>query len=85
MQAVCDSDIEDESIDVKDEKNKNIVENLFNYENNNIIVIVDKNGKVWCRGKDVAEILGYKKTRNAIATHVSKKYKKSLPDIDALI
>lgn len=40
---------------------------------------IDKNLVVWFRGKDVAQVLGYKKTRNAIEKHVSKKYKKEAP------
>uniref|UniRef100_UPI003C6E437D BRO-N domain-containing protein n=1 Tax=Phascolarctobacterium succinatutens TaxID=626940 RepID=UPI003C6E437D len=32
--------------------------------------IIQQNGEPWFIGKDVAEILGYKKPENAIAVHV---------------
>ena len=44
-----------------------------------IVSYIDKNLVVWFRRKDVAQILGYKKARNAIEKHVSKKYKKEAP------
>lgn len=37
------------------------------------------NGEPYFVGKDVAEILGYAKTRNAIATHVDEEDKKDAP------
>ena len=40
---------------------------------------IDEDCNVWFKAKDVAEILGYKKTRNAINKHVSQKYKKEAP------
>ena len=40
---------------------------------------IDEDCNVWFKGKEVAQILGYKKTRNAIEKHVSKKYKKEAP------
>ena len=33
---------------------------------------IDSKQNVWFRGKDIAEILGYSKPRNAIERHVSK-------------
>ena len=36
---------------------------------------LDNKQNVWFRGKDVAEILGYSKPRNAIERHVSKNHK----------
>ena len=41
-----------------------------------ITSFIDKKLIVWFKAKEVAQILGYKKTRNAIEKHVSKKYKK---------
>ena len=41
---------------------------------------IDKKLRVWFKAKEVAKILGYKKTRNAIEKHVSKKYKKEAPN-----
>lgn len=66
-----------ETIDVNDERNADRIENIFKYENNDILVIVDKNMKVWCKAKDVALYLGYSKTKDAISKNVSEKYKKS--------
>ena len=40
---------------------------------------IDKKLRVWFKAKEVAQILGYKKTRNAIEKHVSQKYKKEAP------
>lgn len=54
---------------------------MFTYDEADIFVILDKNNKPWYRGKDIAEILEYAKPRNAILTHVSEKYKKSLADM----
>ena len=40
---------------------------------------IDEECCIWFYGKEVAKILGYQKTRNAIERHVSKKYKKEAP------
>ena len=37
---------------------------------------IDEDCNVWFKAKEVATILGYKRTRDAIEKHVSKKYKK---------
>ncbi|WP_337406743.1 Bro-N domain-containing protein, partial [Phascolarctobacterium succinatutens] len=37
--------------------------------------IIQQNGEPWFIGKDVAEILGYKKPENAIAVHVDDEDK----------
>lgn len=39
------------------------------------IRVQEVNGKIWFVGKDVAEILGYVKTENAIATHIDNEDK----------
>lgn len=44
---------------------------LFNFENHEVRSLLI-NSEPWFVGKDVAEVLGYKKTRNAIAEHVDK-------------
>ena len=36
---------------------------------------IDKQQNIWFRGKDVADILGYSKPRNAIERHVSNNHK----------
>ena len=40
---------------------------------------IDEECCIWFKANEVAQILGYKKTRNAIEKHVSKKYKKEAP------
>ena len=44
---------------------------LFNFENNEVRSLLI-NSEPWFVGKDVAEILGYKKPENAIANHVDE-------------
>lgn len=41
---------------------------------------VEVNNEPWFVGKDVASVLGYAKTRNAIATHVDDDDKKDAPN-----
>ena len=43
------------------------------------IRVLDINGEPWFVGKDVAEILGYAKARNAIANHIEDEDKKYAP------
>lgn len=51
---------------------------IFTFENSNVrAMVID--GDPWFVGKDVADILGYKKTRNAIASHVPDRFKKVTP------
>ena len=51
---------------------------IFTFENSNVrAMVID--GDPWFVGKDVANILGYKKTRNAIASHVPDRFKKVAP------
>lgn len=59
----------------------NLIEKKFINEELGIEIVsyIDKNLVVWFYGKEVAQILGYQKTRNAIEKHVSKKYKKEAP------
>ena len=42
-----------------------------------ITSFIDKKLIVWFKAKEVAQILGYKKTENAIKRHVSENHKKS--------
>ena len=51
---------------------------LFDFEGNQVRTLEIKN-EPWFVGKDVAEILGYKKARNAIAQHVDDEDKKEAP------
>ena len=40
---------------------------------------IDEECCVWFKAKEVAQILGYQKERNAVKKHVSEKYKKEAP------
>ena len=40
---------------------------------------LDNKQNVWFRGKDIAEILGYSDTKQAIKKHVADKYKMLFP------
>lgn len=51
---------------------------LFNFEGQQVRTL-STNCETWFVGKDVAEILGYKKARNAIAQHVDDEDKKEAP------
>lgn len=51
---------------------------VFNFENKDVRTLLIDN-EPWFVGKDVAEILGYSKARNAIATHVDDDDKKGAP------
>lgn len=51
---------------------------LFAFEGSQVRALEIKN-EPWFVGKDVAEILGYKKARNAIAQHVDDEDKKEAP------
>jgi prophage antirepressor-like protein len=51
---------------------------IFTFEGTEVRTI-ERDGEPWFVGKDVAEILGYAKARNAIATHVDEDDKKEAP------
>ena len=51
---------------------------LFNFEGQQVRTL-STNYETWFVGKDAAEILGYKKARNAIAQHVDDEDKKEAP------
>ena len=52
---------------------------VFNFESNEVRTTIN-DGEIWFVAKDVAEALGYAKSRNAVSTHVDLEDKK-----DALI
>lgn len=54
---------------------ENTLQRLFNFESFEVRTIVNETGKVWFVGKDVAEILGYSNTRDALAKHVDEEDK----------
>ena len=49
---------------------------VWNYEDSKVRT-VEIDGKIWFVAKDVAEILGYAKPENAVATHVDDEDKTS--------
>jgi prophage antirepressor-like protein len=61
-----------------------IMSSMFNMENVDVIVIKDKDGEYWYRGKDLCDLLMYANSRNTLGKHVSAKYKKSYADIGVL-
>lgn len=50
---------------------------IWNYEENNMRT-VELNGETWFVGKDVADILGYCNSRDALATHVDDEDKSNV-------
>lgn len=52
---------------------------VFNFQGNSVRTMVDSENEVWFVGRDVAESLGYSKSRNAIAAHVDDDDKKDAP------
>ena len=60
-----------------------MMEKAFNNEELGIELnsYIDKKLMVWFKAKEVAQILGYKKTRNAIEKHVSRKISKGGPEL----
>jgi prophage antirepressor-like protein len=71
----------DEEIEINNNDDPDEIKNIFEYEGNNILVIVDKEGKPWTRAKDITGILEYGNGRDAMKKLVNKKYKKSYADI----
>ncbi|HAY6482558.1 TPA: phage repressor protein/antirepressor Ant, partial [Enterococcus faecium] len=51
---------------------------IFNFEQNEVRTVL-VNDEPYFVGKDVAEILGYSKPRNAISTHVDEEDKQDAP------
>jgi prophage antirepressor-like protein len=49
----------------------------FNFDESNVLTIIDKDKNVWFKGFDIASILGYKDKDYAIRTHVDEEDKKS--------
>ena len=60
-----------------------IIKKVFHYEENKISVI-KCNDEIWFRGKSVAQSLGYLKPLKALHTHVDKKDKKKLSDLEGV-
>ncbi len=48
---------------------------IFNFEQEKQVRVIEKDGNLWFVAKDVCDILGFKNTRQAIATHVRENEK----------
>ena len=57
-----------------------VIVKVFHYEENEISVIKCRH-EIWFRGKDIAKVLDYEKTRNAISKHVNDDDKSFLEDL----
>lgn len=55
------------------------IKTYTNAEFGSVRTLTDEKGEPWFVGKDVAEILGYAKPRNAVAVHVDDEDKKDAP------
>jgi hypothetical protein len=78
---------EDEKIETKtiNKNDHDTIKNLFEYEGKNVLMLVDKEGTPWSRAKDIALILEYGNTRDAIKRYVDDKYKKRYKDLTSSI
>ena len=56
---------------------------IFKY-NEKPIRTIDRDGDPWFVGKDVAEVLGYSNTRDALAKHVRDRDKDDVAICDAM-
>lgn len=59
----------------------NHIINKFRYKNEEILVLVDKYGKLWFRAMELAKILKYSDTKKAIRVNVSKYDKEFIENI----
>ncbi|XWV25360.1 putative Bro-N domain-containing protein [Tupanvirus deep ocean] len=62
-----------------------IISKTFTYEEADVFVILDQDKKPWYKGKDIATVLEYKNTKDALCKHVDKKYKMSFADMGSQI
>ena len=73
--------IADDKCEINNSSDPNEIKNLFEYEGNNVLVIIDKEGKPWIRANDITKILLYSNSRDAVRKHVNEKYRKSFADL----
>lgn len=57
----------------------NSIQKFESAEFGSVRTTTDSNGKIYFCGKDVAEMLGYKDTVNALKTHCKKRWGGNLP------
>ena len=61
--------------------NNGAMSKMFTYEECNVMAILDKEGNYWYKAKDIATILEYGNTKDAIIRHIDDEYKKSFADM----
>jgi len=65
--------------------NDGLISQIFTYNEADILIVIDRDKKPWYKGKDIAIILEYANTRDALIKHVTQNYKKSYADIGVAI
>lgn len=58
-----------------------VLELFGTFENNKIKIFLKNNTELWFKGKEVAEVLGYKNLNDVLYTKVSDKYKKTYGEL----
>ncbi|AZL89720.1 Bro-N domain-containing protein [Megavirus baoshan] len=58
-----------------------IISKMFTYEEADVLVIKDKNGDYWYKGKNICDILEYSNSRDTLKKNVDSEYKKSFADM----
>jgi len=58
-----------------------IPDNQLSFEGTKFFYFKDDNNEIWFKGRDVAKILGYKDTKDAIQQHIDKEDKISYKDL----
>ena len=61
-----------------------LINNILKYNGKNIKYVIDKENKPWFKGKDVAILLDYENTDQAIRLHISENDKQKLEKIGPL-
>jgi len=70
---------------IPDNKTQLVVpDNQLSFEGTNFFYFKDDNNEIWFKGRDVAKILGYKDTKDAIQQHIDKEDKIPYKDLVAV-
>jgi len=59
----------------------NLFDLIFQYNNHHVVIIVDDQNNPWFSGSDIATLLEYENTANAIANNVEKYDKKQFDEL----
>jgi prophage antirepressor-like protein/predicted GIY-YIG superfamily endonuclease/DNA-directed RNA polymerase subunit RPC12/RpoP len=82
---MCKDALEDiNNISLNDETQLVIPDNQLSFEGTNFFYFKDDNNEIWFKGRDVAKILGYKDTKDAIQQHIDKEDKIPYKDLVAV-